>query len=71
MTHRDTTCLLCGIVSADVRVGLIAWRNPIGRDRFTAAPRCRDKMSCRDRVEASGDSWDLEERPVSARELVR
>ena len=71
MTHRDTTCLLCGVISGDVKVGLIAWRNPIGRDRFTAAPRCRDKMSCRDRVEAAGDSWDLEERPVSARELVR
>lgn len=71
MTHQDNTCLLCGTQNNDVRMGLIAWSNPIGRDRFTAAPRCRDKMSCRDRVEAAGDSWDLEERAVSARELVK
>ena len=25
MTHRDSTCLLCGHTSNDVSVGLIAW----------------------------------------------
>lgn len=70
MTHRDTTCVLCGAVSPDVRFGLIAWSQPVGRDVFTAAPRCADKAGCRTRVEANGDRWEVVERPVTTRELV-
>jgi hypothetical protein len=69
--NRETTCLLCGITSHDVTTGLVAWKNPIGRDRFAAIPKCRDKVACRDRVEAAGEPWELEERPVSAKELIR
>lgn len=69
--NRDTVCLLCGLPSKDVAVGLVAWKNPVGRDRFAAIPRCRDRVACRGRVEAAGEPWELEERPVSAKELIR
>lgn len=69
--NRETTCLLCGATSHDVATALVAWRNPVGRDRFAAIPRCRDRAACRGRVEAAGEPWELEERPVSAKELIR
>ena len=59
MTHRDGTCLLCGTTSLDVKVGLIRWREPIGRDVFTSAPRCLDRPACRARLEAAGEVWDV------------
>lgn len=69
--NRETVCLLCGLPSKDVAVGLVAWKNPVGRDRFDAIPRCRDRIACRSRVEASGGEWEVEERPVTAKELVK
>jgi len=69
--NRDTTCLLCGIPSKDVAVGLVAWRNPVNRDKYGAIPCCRDRVACRGRVEAAGEEWELEERPVTAKELIR
>lgn len=59
MTHRDTVCLLCGLTSPDVALGLIAWKEPVGRDVFTTAPRCKDAEACRARIEAAGDVWEL------------
>lgn len=64
-------CVLCGVASLDVSIGLIAWREPIGRDVFTAAPRCKDKATCRTRVDAVGEEWDVIDRPLSATELLR
>ncbi len=69
--NRDKTCLLCGATSHDVVIGLIRWSEPVGRDRFTAAPRCRDKAACRDRVEANGDRWEVQDPERSAKELIR
>lgn len=70
MTRRETTCLLCGTVSNDVAIGLIEWLNPVGRDRYTAAPRCRDKNACRSRVEGLGDAWEVRDPYIPTRELV-
>ena len=56
------TCVLCGTQASDVAMRLIAWKQPIGRDRYTAAPRCRDLSECRTRVEALNESWDVAER---------
>lgn len=59
------TCVLCGVTSKDVSTGIIAWKEPIGRALFTAAPRCKDKSECRRRVEAAGEAWDVRD-PVTA-----
>jgi len=69
--NRETTCLLCGIVSHDVTIGLARWVEPIGRDRFGAVPRCRDKVSCRGRVEATGERWDVLDAVRPTVELVK
>lgn len=68
MTHLS--CVLCGDTSPNVRTGLIAWQQPIGRDVFTSAPRCTDKVACRARVEALGEAWEVMDRPLSTRELL-
>lgn len=70
MTHRDSACILCGHTSIDVAFGLIAWREPVGRDVFTSAPRCKDAVSCRARVEAAGEKWEVFEKPLTTRELL-
>lgn len=54
-------CLLCGSETEDTRIALIAWRNPIDHERYAAIPRCRDAKACRERVEAGGDSWEVDE----------
>lgn len=57
MTARS--CLLCGLEDATVRMGLVAWREPIAGRTFEAIPRCADRQACRGRVEALGDVWPL------------
>lgn len=52
-------CLLCGAETHDVRTGLVAWREPVGREAFSAIPRCIDQAACRRRVESIGDEWPL------------
>ena len=69
--NRETTCLLCGTTSHDVSVGLVRWLEPVGRDRFGAVPRCKDKMACRSRVEGSGAEWDVVDAARPTVELVR
>ena len=69
--NRESACLLCGTTSKDVTTGLIAWERPVGREKYAAIPRCRDQVACRTRVEALGGEWELEGRPVSARDLIR
>jgi hypothetical protein len=64
------TCVLCGTASRDVATGILAWKEPIGREIFTAAPRCKDRAACRSRVEANGDEWDLLEKPRDTRDLI-
>lgn len=51
-------CVLCG-EPRDTRVELIRWKTPVEREKYTAAPRCRDRAKCRERVEASG-SWEVD-----------
>jgi hypothetical protein len=49
-------CLLCGIVSPDVRPGLACYADD---GRFERIDRCSDHQACRERVEAQGDVWPL------------
>lgn len=53
------TCLICGDTSRDVTVGLVAWREPVGRELFSSIPRCRNRGACKRRVEQIGDEWPL------------
>jgi hypothetical protein len=53
-------CLLCGRIDGDVRVGLVAWAEPIGDRVFDAIPRCSDRVACRARVEDENhEPWPL------------
>jgi hypothetical protein len=57
--NRDSVCLLCGVTDPDVRVSIVAWRQPIGGKRYEAVPRCPDHAACQSRLEAQGDAWPL------------
>lgn len=55
-------CVICGDVSIDVEMALIAYRdgNPFGH-----GPRCRDRDACHRRVLDLGDDWPVDDgRPV-------
>jgi hypothetical protein len=44
-------------------MGLVEWREPVGRERFTAVPRCVDKVACRRRVENElREPWPVAEK---------
>lgn len=53
------SCALCGDTSPQVRVGLVEWIDPLEEQRFSAVPRCVDRKACRERVEASGEKWEV------------
>jgi hypothetical protein len=53
--------LVCGHEAHDVGVALVAWRQPLGREQFSAIPRCRDREACRSRLEAIGDEWPVDD----------
>ena len=48
------TCCLCGAWGRDVRVALIRWRTG---EPFGSGPRCKDEVSCRQRVLEQGEEW--------------
>lgn len=50
------TCDLCGVEDRNVRSGLACYADD---GRFERIDRCMDHQACRDRVEASGDTWPL------------
>jgi hypothetical protein len=58
MTDGFLTCELCNVTSDDVRPG-IGWFLDESVQRID---RCRDHEACRQRVEASGETWPLRER---------
>ena len=57
---RDTTCLLCGITSQDVKPRLVAWREGTGSE-YQVIPRCSRSHECRARVFENGDEWIVRE----------
>lgn len=56
---EHATCALCGLEGHDdvIRIGLVEWKDPIGAT-WEAVYRCRDRIACRLRVEASRDELD-------------
>lgn len=52
-------CALCGNTNPNIRVSLVEWIEPIEGQRWSAIPRCLDRKSCRERVEASGETWEV------------
>lgn len=54
-----TACLLCGAEDQGTRVSLVEWIDPQPGQRWTTLPRCIDRASCRQRVEASGVRWEV------------
>lgn len=62
MSGQDRTCLLCGLVDRDV-VRRLAWFDPpLPSGEVQAIDRCRDSQACRDRLEAAGETWPLDDR---------
>jgi hypothetical protein len=57
----DLSCALCGHTDPYVKVGLVEWREPIDGQRWSAVARCLDRKTCRERVEAAGEPWELVE----------
>jgi hypothetical protein len=56
-----SSCALCGDTNDRVKVALVEWIDPIEEQRFAAVPRCQDRKACRERVEASGETWEVRE----------
>lgn len=51
MTRSDS-CVLCGNdVATEVRMAILEWREPIGKEIWAHVPRCTDVAACRARVE--------------------
>jgi hypothetical protein len=60
MSPRSSACLICGHdVSIDVRMALVEWREPVGREVWSHVPRCVDGVACRSRVELLGEPWPV------------
>ncbi len=62
MSGQDRTCLLCGVTSRDVTRRLAQFDPPLPSGAYQAIDRCLDSQACRERVEAAGDPWPLEDR---------
>lgn len=58
---RTGDCFICGAPGQQVEVRLIAWREPVGTDLYATVPRCVDRAGCRQRVEAAGDDWPIDD----------
>lgn len=61
-------CILCGQVSDDVTpsVALLAPTADRG-ERYERMDRCKDRLGCRDRVQAQGDTWPIAVTTLSSR----
>ena len=55
-------CCLCGRdgTGDEVSPALIVWLAD-GRDTYDSGPRCRDHQACRDRLEATGEAWPVDD----------
>ena len=54
------TCALCGARSDDLRdVHPAMW--PTRRGPWASGSRCLDRIGCRDRCEAKGDAWPVDD----------
>lgn len=62
--YRD--CALCGLRAPEptVAMGLVWWRADNSVDAY---PRCRDRVACRERVEAKGEAWPVLDNGQSSR----
>lgn len=60
MTHgRLGTCLVCGAERVETSLDLIEWIEPVS-ERFGILERCRDRVTCRARLEAiPGEKWPI------------
>lgn len=66
--ETTATCTICGHVgpawgdAADrVTMGPIRWRDPLPGKVFDVGRRCADHKACRERCEAVGDLWPIED----------
>lgn len=58
----QSACILCGNERpAEVGLGLIAWKKPLGNQRYAAIPRCKDRPACKARVEDMGEAWEVQD----------
>jgi hypothetical protein len=75
MMHRLTSlsCLICGHESDDrriVAVSIACYREAVEGRTFATVPRCLDARACRERTEAAGEPWPLDDAtpgPVAGR----
>jgi hypothetical protein len=64
MTGLFEACLLCGAsgaVAGTLRIGLVKWIEPIEGQEYSQLPRCSEAQACRERVEARGERWEVED----------
>lgn len=59
--NRETTCLLCGETSHDVRPRVVAWREQLHGSEYQVIPRCSRTHECRERVLLQGEEWLVRE----------
>jgi hypothetical protein len=54
------TCAICGS-AAEVNYRLVRWRDPLPGQAFDSAWQCIDRKTCRERTEAIGDIWPVDD----------
>lgn len=60
-------CVLCGSETAETRLALVEWTEPVEGEGWSHVPRCVDRPACRLRVEGPkpaglGERWPLNDR---------
>lgn len=50
-------CLICGD-PRDTRFALVRWKT---EPSYTVGRRCRDRAACRARLEAQGETWEVDD----------
>lgn len=60
MSQKPGDCVLCGSETAETRMQLVEWCEPVGTQRWSVIPRCTDRTACRARVEdVLGEAWPI------------
>jgi len=60
VSPHAAACVICGNdVAIEIRIALVEWREPVGKEIWSTIPRCVDVAACRARCEAIGEPWPI------------
>lgn len=59
--NEPTECALCGDTGRDIHPQLVEWLDALPGMKWEHIARCDRREDCRERVEARGDKWPINE----------